>query len=224
MSGIFRRFFEELVLEGQRLGRHVAHDVRSLAFPAEAAPALKSVMHKRRAPIFDQGDLGSCTGNACAGMLSTEPFALNLTEADAVALYARATQLDNIRGTYPPDDTGSSTLGVLKAAKSRGMIKSYRHAFGLDHALRSLVLRPGIVGITWLDGCDNPDENGIVSYAGAVRGGHEIEMVGLDVEQSLVWFANSWGADWGRGGFFAMTFDDFGTALDDDGDVGFATP
>jgi hypothetical protein len=28
----------------------------------------------RRIPVLDQGDLGSCTGNAATGVLGSEPF------------------------------------------------------------------------------------------------------------------------------------------------------
>src|SRR5882672_8003142 len=95
-----------------RLGRHVEHDPRSRAFSAGTA-AIKSVRHKRHGKAFDQGELGSCTGNAMAGVLMTEPLWIrgrNLAEADAVALYKTATRLDSVPGTYPPNDTGSSGL------------------------------------------------------------------------------------------------------------------
>ena len=203
------------------LGRHVRHDPRSFAFPATVASALKSVMHARNVPVFDQGSVGSCTGNAVAGCLSTAPWTQRLAESDALDIYKRATHLDGILGIFPPTDTGSSGLAVMKVCKERGYIKGYSHAFGLQHALEALVLSPGIVGISWRTGCDTPDEHGVVKYAGPVRGGHEVEILGLDMNASLVWFANSWGPRWGKGGLFAMTISDFGKALSDHGDVTF---
>lgn len=58
-----------------RLGRHVRHDDRSRAyrFPTEGL-TLRSVRHARRIPVLDQGQLGSCTGNAGIGCLGTDPF------------------------------------------------------------------------------------------------------------------------------------------------------
>ena len=56
-----------------RLGRHVEHDPQSRAFSAGTA-AIKTVSYKRHGAAFDQGELGSCTGNAMAGVLMTEPF------------------------------------------------------------------------------------------------------------------------------------------------------
>ncbi len=187
------------------------------------APAIVSVKHERRVPIFDQGDVGACTGNACAGMLCTGPFSHeDLTEQDAIALYSSATRLDAIDGEYPPTDTGSSGLAVMKAAQSLGWIKSYQHAFGLDHVLRALALRPCIVGMAWREGCDDPSPQGVARWTGESRGGHEVCAVGIDVDAKLVWFANSWGVEFGFAGFFAMSFDDFERALADDGDATFA--
>ena len=117
-----------------RLGRHVEHDPRSWSFSAGTS-AVKTVTHQRHGKAFDQGDLGSCTGNAMAGLLMTDPFWVQgrtLTEADAVKLYKVATTLDSIPGKYPPTDTGSSGLGVMKAAVKAGYIAGYAHTFALN--------------------------------------------------------------------------------------------
>jgi hypothetical protein len=215
---------QEHQIEGCRLGRHVAHDPRSWGFPAPMAAEITSVRHRRLVPIFNQGSLGSCTGNAAAGCVSTAPFKRKCKQADAVEIYKEATKLDSIPGAYPPDDTGSSGLAVMKAMKKRGWISGYAHSFGLDHTLRALTLRPGITGIHWRAGCDTPDRQGVVRYTGSIRGGHEVELVGLDAEKKLVWFANSWGPKWGNKGYFAMSFGDYGAALADHGDATFALP
>lgn len=52
------------------LGRIVQHDPRSLAFVAATAP-LKTVTHRLSGQVLDQGNLGSCTGNAMAQALNT---------------------------------------------------------------------------------------------------------------------------------------------------------
>jgi hypothetical protein len=56
-----------------RLGRHIEHDPQSRAFSVGTA-AVKTVTYKRHGKPFDQGELGSCTGNAMAGVLMTEPL------------------------------------------------------------------------------------------------------------------------------------------------------
>jgi hypothetical protein len=215
--------YQELPGPG-RLGRAREHDERSRSFAvAEDAAAIRSVSWTRRAPIFDQGNLGSCTGNAMAGAIGTDSAGREgsalMHENDAVGLYEEATHLDHFPGVFPPDDTGSSGLAVAKAARKRGWITGYRHAFSLHAALTALQSGPCIVGMAWLTGCDSPDETGLVHYEGDVRGGHEIELIGCDVDAQTVTFANSWGPGWGAAGYFSMSLGDFHTALKDGGDV-----
>jgi hypothetical protein len=217
----------EEVVPGKPLGRFVRHDPRSRNYPSPRAPKVVSVLHKRHTAPFNQGKkLGSCTGNAVAGMLMTEPFwrkGRRLAERDAVRIYSRATHLDPYKGVYPPDDTGSSGLAAMKAAQEMGYVKSYAHAFGLQHALKTLVLRPVVIGIWWYDGFDHPDKNGLVKKKGHIRGGHEFLVVGIDVESKTVRACNSWGPKWGDGGYFSFSWDAFDLLLHQDGDVTTAT-
>ena len=100
------------------LGRLVDHDERSRNYQARRAAAHRSVLWGHHAPVLDQGELGSCTGNATAQLINTDYFAKSrksgyLTENDAVAIYSAATKLDGIpHNTYPPIDGGSSGLGA----------------------------------------------------------------------------------------------------------------
>ena len=205
------------------LGRVVNHDPRSLGYPAPVA-ALKRrvpVLWTMRAPTLNQGDLGSCTGNAAAHALNTDPLFRGrvFTEDDAVSIYSAATRLDPYPGEYPPTDTGSSGLSVAKVLKDRGEISSYGHAFGLEHFLGALQLNPVLVGIPWHTDMFNPDSRGFVRPTGDVAGGHEILAVGDDAK-SVITFQNSWGADWGvSGGRFYMTYKDFRKLLRRDGDA-----
>jgi hypothetical protein len=211
-----------------RLGRQVEHDPRSWAFSAGTA-AIKSVTHKRHGKAFNQGDLGSCTGNAMAGLLMTDPFWVRgraLSENDAVALYKAATKLDSIRGSYPPTDTGSSGLAVMKAAVKAKYIAGYAHTFSLDQLLGSLVLGPGILGINWYTSFDSPKADGEcpLTAAATVRGGHEVEMVAIDAARKRVWCYNSWGPSWGgrKNGTFYFSWTTLGRLLGERGDATFA--
>lgn len=202
-----------------KLGRHVQHDERSKAYKALLAPQPKTVRHVRNVPIYDQGQIGSCTGNAASGCVSTAPFAHHGNEAEALSVYEDATKIDAVPGTYPPDDTGSSGLAVCDVLKKRGLITGYGHTFDLDSLLRALTLGPGIVGMTWLAGCDRPGVGGLIRYEGSVEGGHEIVLAGLDVDEKVVIFDNSWGAGWGDKGSFRMSFADLEKALKDRADA-----
>lgn len=220
-------------IEGQplRLGRHVEHDERSRQYSVETveAAALVSKAWHRRGAAFNQGNLGSCTGNAMAGVVNTIPFQPKepqvLTEADAVSIYEAATALDNIEGSYPPDDTGSSGLAVCKVAKQRGLISGYSHAFSIHAAITALQSGPVITGVPWYEGFDTPDADGLVKIAGQPRGGHEFEVPEFVAEpggsylDGLVVPYNSWGIHWGLHGRFKMTVRDWATLLEQQGDV-----
>jgi hypothetical protein len=142
-----------------------------------------------------------------------------LHEDTAVALYESATVLDGFPGTYPPDDTGSSGLGVAKAAQQAGYISVYEHAFGLDHLLAAAQFGPLIVGTDWHEDMFTPDTVGVVRPTGPIVGGHEYVLDGVDLTARMLRFLNSWSAGWGVSGRFYMSFDDFAVLLDAGGDA-----
>jgi hypothetical protein len=225
-----KKIFVKVIKEkpGQhRLGRQVEHDPESRAFSAGTA-AVKNVTYKRHGVPFDQGDLGSCTGNAMAGVLMTEPLWVpgrNLTEVDAVKLYKAATKLDNIPGSYPPNDTGSSGIAVMKAAVNAKFIVGYAHTFSLDQLLGSLSLKPGILGINWYDSFDSPKSDGEcpLSANAKIRGGHEVQLFGIDTKKERVWCINSWGPTWGgkKNGTFYFKYKTLQRLLNEQGDATF---
>src|SRR4051812_42616838 len=97
----------EQKIDGKRLGRHIHHDERSRRFAAPVANIQpRTKVWRRHGGVLDQGDLGSCTGNAMTGLLMTEPNWLSphrYAQATAVRIYKKATVLDDFDGTYLPD-------------------------------------------------------------------------------------------------------------------------
>lgn len=213
------------IVPGQRLGRHIIHDDRSRAFASpEHAKLPDRAMHNRRVPIFDQGQIGSCTGNALAGALCTDPLYItgrDLTETDALTLYERATHVDRVPGVYPPTDTGSSGLGVCKAAKQLGLISAYHHAFSWAAVLSALAAGPVIAGFGWYDSFDRPAAHGLITISphAQVRGGHETCWIGYDSTTGLIRGTNSWGAGWGDHGYYTLPYTDAQRLLAERGDV-----
>lgn len=225
------------------LGRLVEHDPASVAYALPALPyrVLKTIRWQRRTPILDQSDLhaqgihapgdpdslGSCVGNAAAGLLGTDPYATSLTgvqvadltESYAVQLYSDATRADTYAGSWPPDDTGTSGLAVCKVMRRRGLIGSYHHAFGLRACVTALQDGPVLVGIPWYEGMFHADAAGRVTISGDVAGGHELCAVGVDMAVREVLLANSWTTGWGDGGYLRLTFDQLDALLSQDGDV-----
>lgn len=208
-----------------RLGRSVEHDPRSRQFPARRATRPRSVLWVHNAPVLEQGDLGSCTGNAMAQLLNTTKFAKSrpgrryLDEQYARLLYAKATVLDSFPGAWPPTDTGSSALGVAKAAIALGYCTEYHHCFGFDHFLETIALQPVIAGTSWYSAMFDPDTNGFITPGGQLAGGHEYLILGANTREKYVTILNSWGDGWGRKGRAYITFDDFAALLDEQGDI-----
>lgn len=224
-----------------RLARHVHHDSESRRYTFDTAGlSVVSAKHTRRISVLDQGNLGSCTGNAGIGACGTDPLygtvpsrvqpllvaqgAYSLDEAGAVELYSAATRLDDAPGSYPPDDTGSDGLAVAKALVRAGMISGYQHTFSLDDALKALTVTPFITGTNWYRDMFNTNHLGRVQPGGDLAGGHEYVADEIDAANERVWFTNSWGAGWGIEGRFWMTFADYGALLDQQGDVTIFTP
>lgn len=215
------------------LGRHIHHDSRSKMFRVvEPDRASISVEWARKIPVLDQGDLGSCTGNAAVGCVGTDPNHSALpasdgfigTEDQAIAIYERATVLDGYAGQYPPTDTGSDGLSAAKACQEKGWISGYTHALSVDDVIAGLQSGPGICGTNWHTGQDKPTTTGLVKPTGSVRGGHEYECYKVDLNKGLLYFWNSWGTGFGVGGMFNMSLDSMAQLLSEQGDATFFTP
>lgn len=234
---IHTKVIKEKKVVGRRLGRHVAHDPQSWRYPAPMIDKIVSVQHETRDLPLDQGSTGSCTGNALAGLLMSDVFYQHtmkvtenrpLDETNAVHFYSRATHLDGFKGIYPPDDSGSSGLAVMKVAKQEGYLDGYAHCFSLEHAIRTICLQPTISGFNWYSGMDSPDDNGVVKVAGNIRGGHEFLQIGVEINDkkdplgpnNYVLNMQSWGV-WGLkdSGIFKISIPDFGKLMKEQGDV-----
>lgn len=237
-SGAMKAYqIPEQVVPEMRLGRNVAHDLRSLRYPfrAPGLPITNSRWSREIDTVLEQGNLGSCTGNSVAAALIcslSNPIhdALSLVqvselnEALAVKIYSRGTELDIWEGAWEPQDTGCDGMSVAKAAQEFGYISSYSHCFTWQDAVTALTLSPIIVGINWYEGFDVPDGDGVIEKTGGIRGGHEICFDEVDSDNQLVWFRNSWSNQWGINGRACMTWDTFNAILAEDGDATVLAP
>jgi hypothetical protein len=208
-----------------KLGRVVNHDERSKMFAFDTTGlTIVDSSHERFVPIFNQGQVGSCTGNAGVGCISTAPFGNqdNTTyprdEVGAVKLYSDAENLDG-DGPYPPNDHGSSGLSIAKVLQKYNLISTYQHTFSFDDALKAGSQYPFMTGTNWYSDMYTPDADGRVHPTGNIVGGHEYLCRQIDATNSKIWFDNSWGSEWGVQGRFYMTFEDYKSLLAQQGDV-----
>jgi hypothetical protein len=225
----FVQAIPEIKVEGKRLGRHILHDEASKEFKAEEAAKVQDVAHTTHGLPLSQ-TRGSCTAEAECGCLDTDPnfnkSRVPFTQKDADNLYDQEIVAEG--GDPATDDPGGTGLMICKVAKKDGLISSYTHTFSLTSALKALVIRPGMTGVNWYEGFDEPDHNGLIKIAGQVRGGHEFTVVQVLAEQQLVGCVQSWDK-WGVAnktvglatGCFFMSFDTWDRLLGEKGDVTF---
>lgn len=219
-----------------RLGRHIHFDERSRKFAAVDGRKRKStpstsVSHKRMVKAFNQGNTGSCTGNAAVGCAATQPLNTKggkYNEKAARTLYSLASTLDNIQGQFPPNDTGSTVLAAMKAGVQEGLWKQYRWCFGIQDVQLAIPNSAIDLGVNWYSSFDQIDANGIVrlTKTAKIRGGHSFEMAGIHYDTSLgapgsdlVECWQSWGP-WGPlAGKFFFPLADLDRLLKEDGEA-----
>lgn len=141
----------------------------------------------------DQGDVGKCVGFGWENCLSTQPFAGNFSNEQGDAIYHQATILDSFKGTYPPDDTGSTVFAGGQAAVYLNRIKGFEVAYTVDEMLQRLMVGPGVVGTDWRQGMMTTDNCGHLNVSGPVVGGHARAVVAYDAPRQRVWELGSWG-------------------------------
>jgi len=219
------------------LGRKLHHDPRSRehAFTG-AAPRARHIRHAMNAPHVDQFYLRGCVGFSGTNFLNTTKASRNrlnfnsavhhrktinyLNNNDGIENYHEATIYDPYPGQYPPDDEGSSAIGLMKWWKKVGIIGSYKWTFTFDSFLAALALQPVLVGTNWYDDMMETGPDGVVnSRADGGSGGHEYLATEIIPEGYLyghywpslhIGFEQSWGQNppgFGKKGRFWMSGD-----------------
>jgi hypothetical protein len=231
-----------------RLGRHVNHDARNARQEYAIAPlpkrAIKSVDWTRRVPIFNQGQVGSCTFNAAAGCYATDSPGrtgsnlAHVAHADAYGVFAPAdyvvqedpfvvegysltTKIDPFPGDYPSQDTGSDGPSAAAALVLLGLAVKYNHAFSLDAAKAAIQLGPIMWGTVWLNSMYdlNAHNELVVDVNSGTAGGHEMEISAYDVTTDMWKIPQSWGEDEGDHGWIYVSSPNLDTLLHMDGDI-----
>jgi hypothetical protein len=223
-----------------RLGRHVEHDDRSrdYEFSARKLGPDRDKLWTFSEPVLNQMNTSSCVGNTIAQFFNTD-YAAPVRqlkkvswygEAEALEIYHLATIADGVTADiYPPADDGTSALGGAKAAQELDLADHYQHAFDFNTFRAAIETQPVCVGTLWTNQMFTPDPTGLISVGPLgdvndpqnpyIAGGHEYLALGISYTLQQVRFLTSWGPDFGIGGQFKMTFTDFETLLDNQGDV-----
>jgi C1A family cysteine protease len=197
-------------------------------------------------PLYDQGQLGSCTANAVAGALRYTAGSESLPDLDPSRLwiYYQERVIEGSVGT----DAGAEIRDGLKVVSSLGFppeadwpydiarfadappaaantdakadrATKYMRVTVSQAALRQ-ALAAGfavVVGFTVYESF----ESDAVASSGEVPmpvrgeqvvGGHAVLCVGYDDHAQRFLCRNSWGADWGQGGYFTIPYGYLGSS------------
>ncbi len=213
------------------LGRIVHHDPKSRdhAFTAAAGLPTRHVRHAMNAPHVDQFFLSGCVGFSGTNMLNTADGIRSrrkfnavvpigkagtsyLGNNDGIRNYHEATLRDPYHGQYPPDDEGSSAIGLMKWWKEAGVVSAYAWTFTFDDFLAALSRQPVLCGTNWYDDMLTTGSDGIIhSAASGSGGGHEYLATEIIPSKKLLGYEQSWGEHppgFGNGtGRFYMSYD-----------------
>jgi len=206
------------------------------------APAPPASMDLRPGcpPVYDQGDLGSCTANAIGAAIEFDQIKQKLAATTPSRLFIYYNERE-IEGTVSTD-SGAQIRDGIKTVASDGAcpeamwpyveqsfaeqptLQCYQYAKlhpAVQYArvgqnamqLKSCLASgyPFVFGFTVYENFEGDDvaKSGVVQMPGdgeSVVGGHAVMAVGYDDKSQRFLARNSWGPDWGMGGYFTIPY------------------
>jgi len=114
--------------------------------------------------------------------------------------------------SWPKEDRDPDRYRVRFADALRRPLGAYLRVNHKDViAMHTAISEVGILYATASvhNGWDNPGRTGTIEFnpKSEITGGHAFAIVAYDKDG--LWIQNSWGRDWGRGGFARLTYDDW---------------
>jgi C1A family cysteine protease len=187
-------------------------------------------------PVYDQGDLGACTGNAIAGIIEIDRIHQKLDDWAPSRLFIYYGERE-VEGTISQDSGAQIRDGIKVVAKNGAPKESTwpydivkfatkpsdaAYAEGKEHEalIYSRVAQsqasiktalaagyPIVFGFTVYESFESDEvaKTGVAPMPHKHEpslGGHAVAMVGYTPDVVIV--RNSWGPDWGQGGYFTM--------------------
>ena len=191
--------------------------------------APRSFTHNFRGydPHLDQGREGACVGFGWAHELACYPAivkGMDFTYARERIYWAAQRRDQWSGGAYPgasPFMEGTSVLaGAEVVHRELGLIGSYKWSLDLNDLILAVgYMGPAVMGTDWYSGMFSTDSSGFVHATGTVEGGHCWLARGVSLRKQSFLCRNSWGANWGQGGDFLISFEDMSKLINSHGEA-----
>lgn len=211
---------------------HLMVERPDLAIPAQG---LKVSLRSKMPPVFDQGQLGSCTANAIVAavmytlgiqtMLSrlfvywAERLMEGTVQQDAGAQIRDGVKVVATQGAAPESLWPYVIAKFKKRPSAKAFtaallmkIAGYHRVTGVDQIRAALAAGlPVIAGFTVYQSFESQEvaSSGVLNLPAPgepVVGGHAILIVGCDDAAGRWEVRNSWGLFWGQQGYFTMPY------------------
>jgi hypothetical protein len=189
---------------------------------AMAAAQRKAIYYYEDAWRGNQGDTPKCTAfssvTAAADGPVTHPGQNPIVDPNV--LYDEIVAIDRSEGRV--FDDGATTLASAKALQRRGIIGEYLWGYSIEDFIKAIATGVVILGTDWYDGMDDPNpSDGIIRAKGSIRGGHQFEVNGADLDAAMARIKQTWPLPWGyqgKGDAF-LPFEDLALLLATGGDL-----
>ena len=222
---------------------------RILQLPRKAGALPPSVdLRPQCPPVYDQGQLGSCTANAIAGAIHFDQLKEKLAgpfTPSRLFIYYNERAMENSVSS----DSGAQIRDGIKSVASQGVCAetlwpyvedqfaacpaaacykvarthpavSYSRVPQDPAQLKACLAAgyPFVVGITVYESfeSDSVAQSGVVPMpqtSETALGGHAVMAAGYDDSSQRFLVRNSWGSDWGMGGYFTIPYAYLGNYL-----------
>jgi len=172
-------------------------------------------------PVLNQGQDPSCVGYSAVAMKKEhEKIETNkILNFSGMDLYNRCKKVDEI-----PEQQGTFIRVAMKLLQNEGVkdpensvykVGAYTKVNSLEELKFAIVANGfALIGVDIFENFYKP-ENGVIDYLENQRcdGGHAILVGAFDDSLKRVAFKNSWGVEWGLGGFAYLTYEYINQAM-----------